>query len=298
MITLVIVKNPFKPQDGREVKRLEYSGTLQDLLKDNEITNTDLHATVNGFEITETYEVKDGDFIVICPAIEKGGGKSGGKSILGIVAAWILTYKLTGKVAYVKDGGSLRAVDREFIHRFSEEDKDFTNLAFGIELGYTAIVYLALLFTYNRKAFHFLISIFAALEAIAMGNFVTYGHGSDSSHNNTYPENERFRNVLKEVQKGDDSFYRIYTSIGDAYSANNSFINNYSSVSFFHSLYNFEIDDFSLWTGLRNGSKSVSGNYRGKYQDLDNLLDNKKQMVLSFAQTEICDINSKIFVFK
>ena len=91
MITLVIVKNPFKPQDGRKVKRLEYSGTLQDLLKDNEITNTDLHATVNGFEITETYEVKDGDFIVICPAIEKGGGKSGGKSILGIVAAVALS---------------------------------------------------------------------------------------------------------------------------------------------------------------------------------------------------------------
>ena len=92
MITLVIVKNPFKPQDGREIKRLEYSGTLQDLLKDNEITNTDLHATVNGFEITETYEVKDGDFIVICPAIEKGGGgKSGGKSILGIVAAVALS---------------------------------------------------------------------------------------------------------------------------------------------------------------------------------------------------------------
>ena len=91
MITLVIVKNPFKPQDGREIKRLEYSGTLQDLLKENEITNTDLHATVNGFEITETYEVKDGDFIVICPVIEKGGGKSGGKSILGIVAAIALS---------------------------------------------------------------------------------------------------------------------------------------------------------------------------------------------------------------
>ena len=87
MITLVIVKNPFKPQDGREVKRFEYDGTLQDLLKEHEIANTDLHTTVNGFDVTETYEVKDGDFIVICPAIEKGGGKSGGKSILGIVAA-------------------------------------------------------------------------------------------------------------------------------------------------------------------------------------------------------------------
>ena len=193
-------------------------------------------------------------------------------AIIGIVAAWILTYKLAGKVAYIKNGDSLKAVDREFVHRFDKDGNDFTNIAFIIELAYTSVVYLALLFTYNRKVFHFLISIFVSAEAIAVGNFVTYGHGSDSSHNNGYPENERFRNVLKEVQKGDDSFYRIYTSIGDAYSSNNNFINNYNSVSFFHSLYNFEIDDFSLWTGLRNGSKSVSGNYRGKYQDLDNLL--------------------------
>ena len=200
-------------------------------------------------------------------------------AIIGIVVAWILTYKLTGKAVYIKDGDHLKAVDREFIHRFDKDNNDFTNIAFIIELGYTLVVYLVLLFTYNRKAFHFLISLFVAAEAIAMGNFVTYGHGSDGTHNNGYPENERFRNVLKEVQNGDDSFYRIYTSIGDAYSSNNSFMNNYSSASFFHSLYNFEIDDFSLWTGLRNGSKSVSGNYRGKYQDLDNLLGVKYYFV-------------------
>ena len=64
----------------------------------------------------------------------------------------------------------------------------------------------------------------------------------------------------------------MYTSIGDAWSINNSFINGYNSVSFFHSLYNFEIDDFTMWNGLRDGRKAVAGSYRGKYQDLDNLL--------------------------
>ena len=193
-------------------------------------------------------------------------------AIIGIAIAWLLTYKLTGKAVYYKDGDTLKQADREFIHRFIEDDFDFTNIAYLGELGYTLVVYLVLLFTYHKKAFKFLISLFVAAEAIAMGNFVTMGHGTDPTHNNGYAENERFRTVLREVQKGDNSFYRIYTSIGDAYSGNNSFINNYSSVSFFHSLYNFEIDDFTLWTGLRNGSKSVSGNYRGKYQDLDNLL--------------------------
>ncbi len=194
-------------------------------------------------------------------------------AIIGIGAAWLLSYKLVGKqVYYIDANGKLQEAGREFIHRFVEKEFDFTNIAYISELGYTLVVYLTLFFLYHKKAFRFLISLFVAAEAIAMGNFVTMGHGSDSTHNNGYAENERFITVLRQVQNSDDSFYRVYTSIGDAYSANNSFMNNYNSVSFFHSLYNFEIDDFSLWTGLRNGSKSVSGNYRGKYRDLDNLL--------------------------
>ena len=153
-----------------------------------------------------------------------------------------------------------------------ENDFDFTNIAFIIEIVYVTGVYLALFFTYYKKVFRLIISLFVSAEAIAMGNFVTLGHGYDRGYNNGYLNNEHFRTVLKQVQKDDDSYYRIFTSIGDGRSINNSFINNYNSVSCFHSLYNFEINDFSLWTGIRNGTKSVSGDYRGKYQDLDNLL--------------------------
>ena len=91
MITLVTVKNPFKPQDGREVRRIDYTGSLQELFKENSITETDIHVTVNGYDVDNDYDLKDGDFVVICPAVEKGGGKGGGKSILGIVAAIALS---------------------------------------------------------------------------------------------------------------------------------------------------------------------------------------------------------------
>ena len=184
-------------------------------------------------------------------------------ALIGIIAAWILTIKLDHPDS-TNNG--------ELIHRFVEDGTDYTNIAFIGELAYVIIVYLVLFFTYYKKAFQLLISLFVSVEAIAMGNFVTMGHGYDTGYNNGYANNERFRTVLKQIQKDDDSYYRIYTSIGDGWSVNNSFINDYNSVSFFHSLYNFEIDDFSLWTGIRNGSKSVSGDYRGKYQDLDNLL--------------------------
>lgn len=90
MVTLVLVKNPFSPQDGREIKKVEYSGTVGELLERYAISGVELQATVNGYGVSPDKEIKDGDFIVIYPMVEKGGGK-GGKSILGIVAAIALS---------------------------------------------------------------------------------------------------------------------------------------------------------------------------------------------------------------
>ena len=191
-------------------------------------------------------------------------------AVIGIVTAWILTWKI-----YVPEPEK----SGQLIHRFVEDKFDFTNIAYICELVYVLVVYLVLFFLYNKKAFHIVATIFVAAEAIAMGNFVTLGHGYDRTYNNGYDKNEQFRTVLKQVQKDDQSYYRVYSSINDAYSVNNSFINNYHTVSFFHSLYNFEVDDFTQWTGIRNGTKSVSGYYRGKYQDLDNLLGVKYYFV-------------------
>ena len=184
-------------------------------------------------------------------------------AVAGIVAAWILTWKI-----YTPNATK----GNEFIHRFVEGGHDFTNLAYTIELVYVTTVYLALFFTFNKKAFHILISVFVSAEAVAVGNFVTLGHGYDTSYNNGYYQNAQFKKVLDEISKNDPSYYRVYSSLGDAYSVNNGFVNNYNTAAFFHSLYNYEVNDFTLWTGLRNGKKSLSGDYRGKYQDLDNLL--------------------------
>ena len=189
-------------------------------------------------------------------------------ALAGIIAAWILTEKLTSPNIHSH---------LKFIHRFTDYDSnkreyDFTNVVFIVELCYTIGIYLALFFTYYKKAFHILATIFIASEAVVMGNFVTWGHGYDIHRNNGYALNARFKNVLNKVQSDNKSFYRLYTSLNDDWSVNNTLMNNYSSPNFFHSLYNFEIDDFTLWTCLRSGSKSVGGHYRGKYQDVDNLL--------------------------
>lgn len=103
MVTLVIVKNPFSPQDGREVKYIEPKGTLAELLEEYKMPGVDLQATVNGYSI-EDKEINDEDFIVIYPVIEKGG--KGGKGILGIVAAIALSVVSFG----IASGGWLAGI--------------------------------------------------------------------------------------------------------------------------------------------------------------------------------------------
>ena len=103
MITLVLVKNPFSPRDGREVKKIEYNGTLAALLEENRIEGVDMLATVNGKTVDAETAICDGDFVVIYPAIEKGGGK-GGKGILGIIAAVVLSVVSFGVGGLVATG--------------------------------------------------------------------------------------------------------------------------------------------------------------------------------------------------
>ena len=190
-------------------------------------------------------------------------------ALIGVAISWILTEYLASPD--VDEYG-------KYVYRFVVYDKygniqfNFTTLFFICELVYIVIVYLTLLFTYHKKLFHILTTVFVAFEAVVMGNLVTWGHGYDRHYNNGYALNERFRKIYTQIQRDDPSFYRLYTSIGDDYSVNNSMMNNYGSGSFFHSLYNFETDDFTVYTGMKASQQSVGGHYRGKYQDLDNLL--------------------------
>lgn len=105
MVTLVIVKNPFSPQDGREIKYIEPQGTLADLLEEYKLPGVELQATVNGYSCDDK-AIKDEDFIVIYPVIEKGG--KGGKGILGIIAAIALSvvaFGVGGVFAHVANPG-------------------------------------------------------------------------------------------------------------------------------------------------------------------------------------------------
>ena len=105
-IRVVIVRNPFQPDENREVHLLapdEYK-TLQDCISAYEA----IYAGSDGFRVTvNSYVVEDfssavkaGDFIVMSPVVGKGG-----KSVLGLIAAVALSVVSFG-VGGLAAGGS------------------------------------------------------------------------------------------------------------------------------------------------------------------------------------------------
>ena len=105
-IRVVIVRNPFQPDENREVHLLapdEYK-TLQDCISAYEA----IYAGSDGFRVTvnsyvvENFSsaVKAGDFIVMSPVVGKGG-----KSVLGLIAAVALSVVSFG-VGGLAAGGS------------------------------------------------------------------------------------------------------------------------------------------------------------------------------------------------
>lgn len=101
MVTIVIVRNPFEPWNGREVQKIEYKGSVGMLLALYSVNGAELQATINGYCTANTTQVNDGDFVVIFPVVEKGGGKS----ILGVIAAVALSVVSMGVAAGVAGAG-------------------------------------------------------------------------------------------------------------------------------------------------------------------------------------------------
>ena len=199
-------------------------------------------------------------------------------AIAGIVACYILTMKLPDMY---QQSGSRGTV----IRRFIRNDVDYTHLAFGIELGYVTIAYILLFIFYNKTKFvKTFMTCMIVVEAVTMGTLVTNFHGWDTKKNNGYTLNNELHDVILRIQNEEGIQHRFFTSFNDAYSDENTMMNGYSSGSYFHSLYNFNVDYFSRWARIRSGVNAVGGRYRGKIQDVDTFL-NMKYYVLSKSDT-------------
>lgn len=103
MITLIIVKNPFEPWNGRETKKIVAGSTVQELLQTYALPGVETLAVVNGHEAEGDYVTKPEDFVVLCPVVGKSGG---GKQILALVLSVALSFASMGAgAAFATEAG-------------------------------------------------------------------------------------------------------------------------------------------------------------------------------------------------
>ncbi len=129
--------------------------------------------------------------------------------------------------------------------------------------------------------------IFIAIEAVVMGN-TAYAYVGLWSIENTYMGGEVSLNANREmanlIKENDDSFYRAYFDASGG-SENYQYAVGLPESSSFHSLLNFEVNDFAIMNGFKsasseketyNGEKFIdtgwSGSYRNKRWGVDSTL--------------------------
>ncbi len=150
-----------------------------------------------------------------------------------------------------------------------------------IEIVYVGIHYFVIRFLYDKEYLHYILLGIVAVEAIAVGNMVSQGHGYyyPSSANNGVEINNSLSSVIANVNNSDDSYFRTYTTLDNGRSSNNGMINNYNGTQMFHSIYNYNVKDFKYWVSWSDSYESWSAYYMEKRQDLDAFLGIKYYVV-------------------
>lgn len=160
--------------------------------------------------------------------------------------------------------------------------------------AYIFVLYIAFIFAYQRHLItKFLISI-SCIEAIAVGTFVAYGHGSTSplNGNGGIEANNALYQVSEKIQNQDHDFYRMFTSLNiKSFSDNNQNINNYNGVSMFNTLYNYNTRLFKWWSRLSDSYSGWSAGYFEKRQSLDQFLG-IKYYVLDKEYAKVNQLNN------
>ena len=137
---------------------------------------------------------------------------------------------------------------------------------------YIVAMYLVLRFFKKKPKLHYILTTFLAVEITAMGIFVIEGHGVSNYLlvNQGLDNNNSLRSLVVQTEKVDKEYYRCYSSLAGSSAVNDGMRNGYNGTTFFHSLYNYNVD------GIRNNELISTGSWSGTYVEkrvgLDTLL--------------------------
>ena len=186
-----------------------------------------------------------------------------GFTVMGIIASGVMADYM------VKDETN------KFTERFS------ISASIGLSILYVAILSIVMFIFINHKHIKRILYGFLVVEAGVMGALTIYGHGTTDymNVNYGYNKNTALASIVNNVQKNDPSYYRAYSSIGVDANKNDGARNGYNGTSFFHSLYNFNVTDFSYWSMILTTKTGWSGRYVEKRAGLDKFLGIKYYFV-------------------
>ena len=145
-----------------------------------------------------------------------------------------------------------------------------------------SLVVALMIWKYKKPYFNTILTCLVGVEAIAMGAFTIYGHGLTyylNANNGLYNNNALYA-LTSKVSSNDKSFYRSYSGIIGDSAKNDGMRNNFNSASFYHSIYNYNVRNFSEWSKLTTFTNGWSGLYVEKRQNLDTFLGMKYYYVL------------------
>ena len=143
----------------------------------------------------------------------------------------------------------------------------------------TALIFVILKF--KRKHLEKVLLGALSIEVCVSGAIVIQGQGvADYKYvNNGINNNNMLHSLVEQIKRDDPTYYRCYSSLENDAAQNDGMRNDYNGLGFFHSLYNFNIDNFLYWTDTKYyGSWATS--YVEKRANLDEFLGVKYYFVL------------------
>lgn len=127
---------------------------------------------------------------------------------------------------------------------------------------YAELVYVFLLYLYLRKHYKkveltYDLRYIVAVEAIVMCNITLMVQGT-ASYQNLYQGKDNIAqeiNITQDLINNDDEYYRLFSTTADRNGNNLGMMLGTPGLGTFHSIYNYELEDFLDWSQVQYGGR-------------------------------------------
>lgn len=128
---------------------------------------------------------------------------------------------------------------------------------------------------WKKKYLNIIVRLFVIGEVIVMGTVVANMHYLQSMEDDVNTGLEPLSHqvaLIDKVNKEDNSFFRMYSSVADESHVNIPAAENFNGMTTFHTFYNNNVDDFVHMMNMMTWEESWSSHYLMKHQYLESFL--------------------------